>query len=339
MKIFVVLVFLLALSVFASDHFLKPEMENGKNILTTEKAKIGGGDVFNVSVASEDLKQTQNLKVAVLGKGGSKTVLAEIFEPFSAENPELEAKGVYVFDLLDKKEVFSKNLGERFPLASLTKLMTAVVALENMADDVVITISEEAIKQEGDIGFTMGEKWFLFDLIDIMLVSSSNDAAFSVFEETEKSLKENDGAEFVDLMNAKAKELQMNDTIFYNTTGLDISKTKAGAYGSLKDTALLTEYILVNYPEIFLKTKEKLITLDPLKGSPKIFYNTNTLLGKISGIEGAKTGFTELSGGNLVLVWNSGENHSYLIVILGSSLNGRFADAEKIVKMIEDKLI
>lgn len=344
MKIFVIYIFLLAISLSANDYFLNFAVKNESGILTAETAKIGGGDFLdehqssNLAVAPPSLKKdTVNLRevnsknIDVLS-GGDVSKFSKI--PF-------EAKSVYVFDIARGKEVFGKNADLKLPLASVAKLMTAVIALENSPPySAVFAISENAVKQEGDSGFIVGEKWYLYDLIDVMLVSSLNDAAYAVFEAVEKLLNDNAVKEnFVGLMNRKAKDLKIFKTVFYNATGLDINETKSGAYGSPKDTAVLVEYILEKYPRIFLKTKEKLITAGSLNGSSRVFYNTNILLGKISGIEGGKTGFTNLSGGNLVFVFEKTPQEKFIIVILGSSYDGRFYDAERIIDVLADTKI
>lgn len=342
-KIFVICVFSLAISLSASDYFLNPAVKNEGGILTAGTVKIGGGDVLdghqslNFTVASPSFKKDTansgevNSKNTDVLSGGGVSKFSKI--PF-------EAKFVYVFDIARGKEVFGKNADLKSPLASVAKLMTAVIALQNTADDSIITVSENAIRQEGDSGFIVGEKWYLYDLIDVMLVSSSNDAAYAVFETVEKNLNDNAIKEnFVGLMNAKAKDLKMFKTVFYNATGLDINETKAGAYGSPKDIAVLMEYILEKYPRIFLKTKEKIITAGSLNGSSRDFYNTNTLLGKISGIEGGKTGFTNLSGGNLVFVFEKTPQEKFIIVILGSAYDGRFYDAKRIIDVLADTKI
>lgn len=341
-KILIAGVFLLAFAVYVDDYFFRYSAAEKKKI-KEEAILIQEGGVFK-SLAGGDLLQNQKFDGAFLSAKNSDIVpsKAAAYSAVSAQDDNvLEAKGIYVFDLTKNKEVFLKNSETRFPLASLTKLMTAVAALENMAENSIITISENAIKQEGDSGFITGEKWSLSDLIDVMFVASLNDAAYAILEAVEKNLNDNGveenftpRKEFIGLMNAKAKNLKMSQTAFYNATGLDINGVKSGAYGSPKDIAVLIKYILEKHPRILLKTKEKLIIANPLNGKPRVFYNTNNLIGKISGIEGGKTGFTELSGGNLVLVRNGGENHKYLIIILGSSFYGRFTDAEKIIKML-----
>ncbi|MEK9209363.1 MAG: serine hydrolase, partial [Patescibacteria group bacterium] len=101
------------------------------------------------------------------------------------EDINLEAKSVYVFDVKENREIFSLNAEEKLPLASLTKLMTAIVAEENIPSYVLIPISKNAIAREGDSGLTVEERWPVFDLIDVMLISSSNDAAYALAESFE----------------------------------------------------------------------------------------------------------------------------------------------------------
>lgn len=237
---------------------------------------------------------------------------------------ELEAKAVYVFDLANNKEIFAKNSEAQLPLASLAKLMTAVIARESLESDSAITISKEALNQEGDSGFSAGEKWRLNDLINIMLVSSSNDAAFVIAE----------NAGGLAALNKKARELNLEQTFFLNETGLDINSEISGAYGSARDIIFLIKYILENEPEILAKTTEESFFAVSLGGKPRDFENTNKIVNKIPGFIAGKTGFTDLAGGNLAIVFDAGFDHPFIAVVLGSSFDGRFTDMEKLVAAI-----
>lgn len=252
---------------------------------------------------------------------------------------ELEAKAVYVFDLANNKEIFAKNSEAQLPLASLAKLMTAVVARESLESDFAITISKEALNQEGDNGFSAGEKWLLDDLIDIMLVSSSNDAAYAVAASgfqlaasgSNQSYQSNQNDKFIELMNKKAKELNLEQTFFLNETGLDVNSETSGVYGSAKDITFLIKYILENEPEILAKTREESFLAVSLGEKPRDFENTNKIVNKIPGFIAGKTGYTDLAGGNLAIVFDAGFNHPIIAVVLGSSFEGRFNDMEKLV--------
>lgn len=253
-------------------------------------------------------------------KKGEQTAMPSSKEaPFS--NIVLEAKSAYVFDILKQEPVFELNPEAQLPLASLTKIMSAVAAKENIPEWLLVDIGREAIMQEGDRGFLVGEKWPINRLIEAMLISSSNDAAAALAECSENG---EEGA-FVNLMNEKARELGLNQTYFLNPTGLDVSGNIAGAYGSAKDMAKLMEYAVKNHPSMFEPTRYSMLEINS-----RLFKNTNVLTNEIPGIIGGKTGSSDLAGGNLAVVFDAGFEHPVVIVVLGSTEEGRFEDVKKL---------
>lgn len=249
-------------------------------------------------------------------------------------NVYLEAKAIYIFDLKNEKDVFNRNSETVLPLASLAKLMTAVITKEVLNNEDIVLISEKALAQDGKSGFYLNERWRVKDLIDIMLVSSSNDAAEALTEAIDEKMA---GAEIqkdtIKLMNEKAVKLGIKNTVYFNSTGLDMDG-KIGAYGSAKDVFLLIYYILKNYPEILQKTNEYSFTAYSTNGIPRIFHNTNLSLDQFSQIIYGKTGFTDIAGGNLAVIFDLGFNRPIVLTILGSSFDGRFKDAFKIIKIL-----
>ncbi|MFC1751562.1 D-alanyl-D-alanine carboxypeptidase family protein [Patescibacteria group bacterium] len=242
------------------------------------------------------------------------------------EPPEIIAEAGCVFDLLKKEYLYEKNINAQLPLASITKLMTAVIAKENLFDSTLINISKEALAQDGNSGLLLEESWNLDDIIDVMLVASVNDAAYAIASSLRSGLAPNDTL-FVKFMNDKARELSLNQTYYLNATGLDLSDSTAGALGSCKNTVELVKYITHNHPEILeVTSNEKLVYGD------REFTNTNKLLGKLPAIYGGKTGFDDLAGGNLVIVVDKSIHHPLIIAVLGSTINERFEDVEKLYK-------
>jgi len=232
--------------------------------------------------------------------------------------PKLKANSACVFDLIKNEYIFKLNSSAQLPLASLTKLMTAVIAREHLLEMALINIPLEAIEQEGDSGFQDGEVWKLKDLIEIMLVSSSNDAAFAIADSFSFP-------EFMKLMNKKARELNLVQTYFLDPAGLDLSENEAGAYGSCQDITNLTVYILKKYPDILEITTQETLQINELE-----FKNTNKLLHRLPSVLGGKTGFDDLAGGNLMMVVDSSMGHPIIITVLNSTKDDRFVDVEKL---------
>ena len=261
--------------------------------------------------------------------------------PFDEIN--LEAKAAIVFDALENKIIYSLNSEEQLPLASLTKIMTAVVAREILPDYTTITIDSDSIKKEGDSGLRVGEKWRVRDLLDFTLLVSSNDGAASlaaaaaavstgVGQNTEGLVnevvvKEKD---FVSQMNEKARSLGLVQTYFMNETGLDLQTQVSGSYGSARDVANLLVYAVEKYPDLFEATRQLVFKVSSLDGKNREAKNTNEAVLKIPGLIASKTGFTDLAGGNLAVLMDAGLGHPIAIVVLGSSEQGRFVDVEKL---------
>ena len=232
--------------------------------------------------------------------------------------------------------MFAKNENTRIPLASLTKVMAALVAEELSPSYGTIIVTSGALKAEGDSGLRVNEKWLLKDLLDFSLVSSSNDGIHAVAltlgalknsQATEKQMIE----DFVRMMNAKAAELDLKNTYFWNETGLDESEAKGGAYGTARDMSTLLEYVITREPEMLEATREPTAMLTSLDRYQHLAKNTNTLASDTPGLLGSKTGYTDIAGGNLVFIFDPELGRPIIVSILGSSIEGRFQDAQTII--------
>jgi len=219
------------------------------------------------------------------------------------------------------------------PIASLTKLMTALIVLENYDLSKEIKISKEAINQEETFGKLEEGKIFKADyLLYPLLMESSNDAAFALANDYE----EMDEKKFVEMMNAKAKELGLENTYFYNSSGLEPDTKNAKInYSSAKELAGLTRYLLAT-PKIWeiLSTTEYNLYGPTLK-------NTNELLSDQSilwkdKILGGKTGYAEKAGGCIILVLRAPKDKGFLInIALGTAnSNNRFEEMKKLVEWV-----
>ncbi len=257
------------------------------------------------------------------------------YDPF--ENISLEAKSAYVWDVYNQEAVFSKNPDERLPLASVSKIMTALTALDILPGNTVITIEKEFLEEEGDSGLFVDEKWFLKDLMDFSLLVSSNDGVRAIasvvgaFSAGKDSYQEG-RKDFVSKMNEKAVSLGLNNTVFYNESGLDLDDKNSGAYGTARDVAMLLEYAVLNYPDLIESTGKNEMTLTSLSSIEHVAKNTNINVYEIPGIMASKTGYTDLAGGNLAVAFDPAIGRPFIAVVLGSGRDGRFDDISELVK-------
>lgn len=271
-----------------------------------------------------------------LSKNENNTAKTEI-SPF--EDLVFEGKGIVVFDVINNREIFSKNPDEPLPLASLTKVLTAVITNEKLSDNQEVKITQEYLEPEGDSQLVVGDTWHIKDLRDFTLLTSSNDGALALAAVTEI----NDGqpasgqpsknleTRFVEEMNEAASKIGLSSCKFFNEHGLDRTEDKSGAYGSARDMATLFGYVLKNYPEILEATRYKNLEFASLEKTYNV-ENTNVFVDKIPNLIASKTGYTDLAGGNLVIAFDAGLNRPIVISVLGSSTEGRFTDALKLVE-------
>ena len=253
------------------------------------------------------------------------------------DNLEIEAKAAYVLDIATGEVLYEKNADAQLPLASLTKMMTALVASALVPDGVSVTVGGNAFIPDGDSGFIEGEKWNFRDIVDFTLMTSSNDGAVALASAAAGFAETKEGQTFVDKMNEKAKNLGLSQTYFSNETGLDIGKRFSGAYGSARDAATLAASILKEKPRLFEATTYEKMSFSSLSGIDHRAGNTNERVGDIAGLLLSKTGFTDLAGGNLAVVFDAGVGRPVAIAVLGSSLQGRFSDVKALYKASLDQ--
>ena len=253
------------------------------------------------------------------------------------------ARAVYIYDVRTKNVLFAQNENTRLPLASLTKVMSALVAQDSSPLYSTVRITGEALSAEGDSGLYKDEQWSLGNLLDFSLVTSSNDGIRAVALSLGALSRANATTEeiindFVGEMNRKAGELGLRNTYFGNETGLDESDIKGGAYGTAKDMSTLLEYILVHNPELFVATTEVRTTIPSLDNREHVAKNTNDIVAEIPGLRASKTGFTNTAGGNLVFVFDPELGRPIIVSILGSTDEGRFEDARTLVSAVMEYL-
>lgn len=200
------------------------------------------------------------------------------------------ASSYILMDETTGRVLLSKDMNSKRLIASITKIMTSIIAIESGKVEDTVTIDDSILKAYGSgIYIEVGEEIKLKDLLYGLMLRSGNDAALAIANYIAGS-EEN----FVNLMNVKAKELGMKNTLFYNASGLP---TPHGNYSSCYDMALLTRYVMKNklYREIVSTKEYKAAT----NYKTYVWNNKNKLL-RYNYITGGKTGYTEESGRTLV---------------------------------------
>ncbi len=271
-------------------------------------SKIKKGDVSEVSTAS---------------------VIQNKFEyrinPF--DSIKVAGRSAIVKDINSEEIFYQKNPDLILPLASITKLMSVMLVKEYaLSENEIVTISANALETQGESFFFINENFELHKLLKMMLVASSNDAAAAVREHFESKT----GLNFISEMNLLAAKIGMENTRFFNETGLDMINNTPGAVGTVSDLSILFEYILKNYPEIF--EYSKMIRYDTYSGNGLYYQinNTNGIIPKLKNLIGTKTGYTDLASGNLGVIIDPDLNMPTIIIVLGSTYEGRFDDVLKL---------
>ena len=228
----------------------------------------------------------------------------------------LSASSSIVMDLESNRVLQANNIHEERLIASITKIMTAIVTIENEDLDEVVEVGDEILTAYGSaIYIELGEKLTLRDLLYGLMLRSGNDAAMVIAKNVAGNMEN-----FAMMMNEMASKLSMNDTYFYNAHGLEESDGSANT-SSAYDMALLTKYAMENavFREIFA-TKNY-----TTKSSYKTYSWTskNKLIHNYDFITGGKTGFTEKARRTLV---TTGSNNNINLVIVTLNDPNDFAD-------------
>jgi len=252
----------------------------------------------------------------------------------SYDMPEVTAKAAYVYDLKSGTALMSKNSDAQLPLASLTKLATALVAAEALKPLSSITITEKALAPEGDSGLFAGEVWRADDLLAFTLITSSNDGARALALAAGASSLE----AFIEKMNTMAQDIGAKQTFFINETGLDVSSSTAGAYGSAHDVALLLNYAYQKDQDILIGSTQSASVYTSLSGVSHTIKHTSSVAGTIQGELAVKTGFTDLAGGNLAILVEVLPGRPVAIVVLGASRETRDTDVARLAEAAREAL-
>lgn len=251
------------------------------------------------------LSMTKNKQVSLLD-----LFLPKIDESTELKKPQISAKAALIYDLTTKKTLFEKGSNEKLPIASLTKIMTAIIALENPKADNRYLVVKQDLVGENSMGLTNGETLPLEELLYGLMLASGNDAA-----ETLASNYDFGRENFVKAMNDKAKSLGLLNTHFSNPSGLE---GDGGQYSTAYDLFVISNYALSNFP-LFQKVVSTFQYTIPYSQDHKEFYleNETNLLTSYPGVKGIKDGYTPEAGLCLV-TYLEHEGHRIIGVLLGS---------------------
>ncbi len=233
--------------------------------------------------------------------------------------PSFSARAVLVKDLATEEVLYQKDANIPLSIASTTKIMTALVAIEHFKQNSVLTVGSSAATPGARVGLVSGENLTFRALLYGMLLNSGNDAAFALAENYPGQI-----SGFVSAMNKKALELNLVNTHFDNPAGFD----SPNHYSSAADLSKITEIALKNYQlaRIFATKETSIVSLN--KKYTHQLFNLNKLLSSVNGVLGVKTGTTEGAKESLVtLVERSG--HKVVLVLLGS--DDRFGETTKLI--------
>jgi len=276
----------------------------------------------------------ENLKVKELGVPIKKE---------GAGNYYVGARSAVVIDADTQTILHYQDGKKRTAIASLTKIMTAILVLEKIGnlDKEIVTIDEEALTTEGTrVGcprtgycvstrFQVGEKLTARAVLEAMLLDSANDAAVALAKHIGGSQEK-----FAKLMNKKAQELGLQDSNFCNSSGLDIEGMAGKCYSSAYDLARITAYSF-RYPTIWeiLKIKEKEITSLDGKLVHKL-KNTDILLDQLPNCLGGKTGFTYEAGKSLMMAAHLPDNKERKVVAVILDDNYRWQSMQDLLSWV-----
>lgn len=243
------------------------------------------------------------------------------------DEPKINSRSAVVIDRKSKNIIYGKNENVKKAMASTTKIMTAMVVIQNTNLNNTVEISKKAAGTGGSrLGLKAGDKITVKDLLYGLLLRSGNDCAVALAEYVAGSVQE-----FSNLMNQNAQMLGLNNTHFVTPHGLDEEEHYTTAY----ELAILADYALNN--ELFAQiVNKKSYTININKNS-KTLNNTNELLGNLNGVYGVKTGFTNGAGRCLVTSIKRG-NLDVICVVLGADTKkDRTRDSAKLIEYTFNK--
>lgn len=226
--------------------------------------------------------------------------------------PDITAKAAYFIDADTGEVLYQKDIHSRLPVASLTKIMTVVVSLENYKWDDPISISQSAANMEPDhMILQADEKLSVEELLYGIFLVSANDAAEALAENYPEGRES-----FITQMNKKAAQVGMRDSLFINPSGLEEDNRQQ--YSSAYDVALISRYLIKYFPHVLdISSTPHIYIAQTDTHQDYDMYSGINLLTTYPGVMGLKTGYTPEAGLTLVTLAKR-DNHKILGVLLNS---------------------
>jgi len=253
-------------------------------------------------------------QLPISGQGFLASQLLPIYpiRNWNIPDPQITAQTGLIFDATRQKIIWQKNgIDDARPIASITKLMTAMVITENTKINDIFTVSKEAVATYGEMGdLKVDEKLTSKDLLFALLLESSNDAA----EALKENLKNIYNKNLVELMNKKAEDLNLPNTFYVDPSGLD-PKNRSSA----RDLIKIMQEVLKNQllKDIIKSPAIDIISADGL--FKHHFTSTNRLLQRFPELLGGKTGYTEEAGNCMITAFEAPVNQEIVISVIMDS--------------------
>ena len=265
---------------------------------TAQSQLFGAFNIFDTGYSIEQFTRNLNL------------LLGPVRNP-AYDDLELAAKAAVILDRDSNRTLFSKNPDEKLPMASITKLMTALVVLDNYSDtQTVISVPEAATKANGSRMYLYaGETLTIESLVTGLLVGSANDAAIALAVQAGGSIDQ-----FVKMMNTKAMQLGLFNTRFTNPTGFD----DPHHYSTARELANLARLALMNGQIAKIVATDHITIYDTTRKFKHELQNTNKLISRYQNVVGVKTGTTEEAGESLVVSATGNSGQQVIAVLLNS---------------------
>lgn len=301
--------FVIAFS-FSNTHIvlaMNAEIENSITSKVDTKNSIKIADLVENETEEVDVREIQEEVLATSS---------------NVEEMELNSRIALIYDRASGRILYEKNGNKQTPMASTTKIMTAIVVLENANLKDTVTITSKAAGTGGSrLGLKKNDKITVNDLLYGLMLRSGNDAAVALATHIGGSIEG-----FAQMMNDKAKEMGLTNSHFVVPHGLD----NEGHYTTAYELAKMADYALniAKFKEI-VSTKSTTIYIN---GYAKAINNTNQLLGSISGVYGVKTGFTNGAGRCLVSSCKRDDLDIITVIIGADTTKMRTADTIKLIQ-------